>query len=208
MKIPNNLFTYAVHLAGVVALSVAAAAAQAPSSPSFASHNSAPGAPVVPADFVFGPDDVVSVLFWRDKDMSADVTVRPDGRISLPLINDIQAAGLTPEQLRRAITDASAKYLDDPTVTVIVKAINSRRVFITGQVTKPGEYSLTAPTTVLQLVAMSGGVLEYADAGHIVVMRTTGGRSESFPFNYNDVIRRKNLQQNIELRPGDTVVVP
>ena len=208
MKIRNNLFTYAVHLAGVVALSVAAAAAQAPSSPSFASHNSAPGAPVVPADFVFGPDDVVSVLFWRDKDMSADVTVRPDGRISLPLINDIPAAGLTPEQLRRAITDASAKYLDDPTVTVIVKAINSRRVFITGQVTKPGEYSLTAPTTVLQLIAMSGGVLEYADAGHIVVMRTTAGRSESCPFNYNDVIRRKNLQQNIELRPGDTVVVP
>ncbi len=208
MKIRNNIVTYAAHLATVMVLSVAATAAQTPSSPSFASHDGAVAAPAVPADFVFGPDDVVSVLFWRDKDMSADVTVRPDGRISLPLINDIQAAGLTPEQLRRAITDASAKYLDDPTVTVIVKAINSRRIFITGQVTKPGEYSLTGPTTVLQLIATAGGVLEYADASHIVVMRTTGGRSESFAFNYNDVIRRKNLHQNIELRPGDTVVVP
>jgi len=208
MKTRNNIVRYAAHFAAVVVLSVAPTAAQTPASPSFASHDGAAATPVVPADFVFGPDDVVSVLFWRDKDMSADVTVRPDGRISLPLINDIQAAGLTPEQLRRAITDASAKYLDDPTVTVIVKAINSRRIFITGQVTKPGEYSLTGPTTVLQLIATAGGVLEYADAGHIVVMRTTGGRSESFAFNYNDVIRRKNLHQNIELRPGDTVVVP
>jgi polysaccharide export outer membrane protein len=164
--------------------------------------------PVLPSDFVLGPYDVLTVLFWRDKDMSGDFSVRPDGRISLPLLNDIHAAGLTPDQLRDVITKAAAKYVDDPTVTVVVKEINSRRVFITGQVNKPGQYSLTGPTTVLQLIAMAGGVLEYADAKHIVVMRSVDGQSQSLPFNYKDVTRRKNLKQNIELRPGDTVVVP
>jgi polysaccharide biosynthesis/export protein len=164
--------------------------------------------PSLPADFVLGPNDVLTVLFWRDKDMSGDFAIRPDGRISLPLLNDVQAAGLTPEQLKDAITKAAARYVDDPTVTVIVKEINSRRVFITGQVNKPGQYMLTGPTTVLQLIAMAGGVLEYADAKHIVVTRSIDGRSESMPFNYKDVTRRKNLKQNIELKPGDTVVVP
>jgi polysaccharide export outer membrane protein len=161
-----------------------------------------------PADFVIGPNDVLTIVFWRDKDMSTDVSVRPDGKISLPLLNDVQAAGLTPEELRVQITAAAARLVEDPTVSVVVKEINSRKVFITGQVAKPGTYPLTGPTTVLQLIAMAGGVLEYADAKNITIMRTENGKPVSFSFNYKDVTKRKNLKQNIELKPGDTIIVP
>jgi polysaccharide export outer membrane protein len=168
----------------------------------------APAGVATPADFVIGPNDVLTVVFWRDKDMSGDVAVRPDGKISLPLLNDVQAAGLTPEQLRQALTAAAAKFVEDPSITVVVKEINSRRVFITGQVARPGPYALTGPTTVLQLISMAGGVAEYAHSKNITIMRTENGRPVSFRFNYKEVINRKNLKQNIELKPGDTVIVP
>jgi polysaccharide export outer membrane protein len=161
-----------------------------------------------PADYVIGPFDVLTVVFWRDKDMSTDVSVRPDGMISLPLLNDVQAAGLTPDQLRQKLATAAAKFIEEPTVTVVVKEINSRKVFITGQVGKPGAYALTGPTTVLQLLAMAGGVQEYADSKNITIMRTENGKPVSYRFNYKDAIHRKNLKQNIELKPGDTVIVP
>lgn len=169
----------------------------------------APAGVPLPADYVIGPEDVLTILFWRDKDMSGDVVVRPDGNISLPLLNEIPARGLTPEQLREKLVTAAGKYMEDPNVTVVVKAINSRKVFITGQVTKPGAYALAAPTTVLQLIAMAGGVQEFADTKNITVLRVeSGGRQVSFRFNYKDVLKGKNLKQNIELKPGDTVVVP
>jgi polysaccharide export outer membrane protein len=161
-----------------------------------------------PPDYVIGPDDVLAVVFWRDKDMSSEVAVRPDGKISLPLLNDVQAAGLTPPQLRARLTELSQEYLDDPNVTIVVRQINSRKVFITGQVNKAGTYPLSGPTTVLQLIAMAGGIAEYANGKKIVVMRTENGRQVSFPFNYADVVARRKLAQNIELRPGDTVIVP
>jgi polysaccharide export outer membrane protein len=161
-----------------------------------------------PADFVIGPDDQLSVVFWRDKDLTADVVVRPDGKISLPLLNEIQAAGLTPEELRQKITEEAKRYVEDPTASVVVKAINSRKVFITGQVEKPGPYHLIAPITVLQLIATAGGLKEYANGGKIIIMRTEKGQPVSYSFNYKDVINRKNMRQNIELRPGDTVIVP
>jgi polysaccharide export outer membrane protein len=168
-----------------------------------------PAGAATPPDYVIGPNDVLTLVFWRDKDMSGDVSVRPDGKISVPLVNDVQAAGLTPDQLRQQLTTAAAKYLQDPTVTVVVKEINSRKVFITGQVSKPGPYALSGPMTVLQLIAMAGGLLEYANAKNIVIMRTDeSGRSVSFAFNYKDVTKRKNEKQNIELKPGDTVIVP
>jgi polysaccharide export outer membrane protein len=167
-----------------------------------------PAGVAAPADFVIGPNDVLTIVFWRDKDMSSDVQVRPDGKISLPLLNDVQAAGLTPEQLRVQITATAARLVEDPTVSVVVKEINSRRVFITGQVAKPGTYALSGPTTVLQLIAMAGGVLEYADSKNIAIMRTENGKPSSFQFNYKDVTKRKNLKQNIELKPGDTIIVP
>jgi polysaccharide biosynthesis/export protein len=177
---------------------------------------SAPGpvAPVIPAGvplpagYVIGPDDILEVLYWRDKDMSAEVAVRPDGLITLPLLNDVQAAGLTPDQLREFLTRAAAKFAKEPNVTVVVKTINSRKVFVMGQVAKPGPYPLSGPTTVMQALAVAGGILEFADSRHILIMRTENGRPVALPFNYKDVLKRKNLKQNIELKPGDTVVVP
>jgi polysaccharide export outer membrane protein len=161
-----------------------------------------------PAGYVIGPEDQLNIVYWREKDMSADVVVRPDGMISLPLLNDINASGLTPEQLRLAITQGAAKFVEEPTVSVVVKAINSRKVYITGQVGKPGPYPLGGPTTVLQLVATAGGVAEYADKSKLMVIRTENGKQVTFRFNYEDVMKGKNLSQNIELKPGDTVVVP
>jgi polysaccharide export outer membrane protein len=168
----------------------------------------AAGGATVLSDYVIGPDDVLTVVFWRDKDLSGDVVVRPDGKISLPLLNDVRAAGLTTDELRLTLVESAGRYIADPNVTVIVKQINSRRVFITGQVAKPGPYQLTSATTVVQLIALAGGLTEFADSKNIVVIRPAQPRERSFRVNYRDVTKRKNLRQNIELLPGDTVIVP
>ncbi len=166
----------------------------------------APGAPAIPAGvvpppgYVIGPEDALSVVFWREKDMSTDAAVRPDGMITVPLLNDIHAAGLTPDQLRERIQTAAAKFVEDPTVTVVVKAINSRKVFITGLVAKPGQYPLAGPTSVMQLIAMAGGLQEYADSKKILIMRTEGGEQVAKPFNYQDVLNRK--EPEAEHRPA------
>jgi len=185
-------------------------AATAQSMPTTAAAAAAPRPtdPVLPAGYVIGTDDVLSIVYWKDKDMSADAKVRPDGRIALPLINEVQAAGLTPEQLQKKLTEESKKYMEDANITVVVREINSRKAFITGEVNKPGPYPLTSPTTVLQLISLAGGLREYADAKKIVIMRSENGRQIGLPFNYKEVAGGKNLQQNIELKPGDTVVVP
>ena len=165
-----------------------------------------------PADYVIGADDVLTVMFRREKDLSAEVVVRPDGKITLPLINDIQAAGLTTDQLRDRVTEQAARFVESPTVTVIVKQINSRRVFITGQVMKPGPYPIADRMTVMQLISTAGGLTEYAKKKDIVILREPAGRPGSkpaaFKFNYDDVRKLKNLASNIELKPGDTVIVP
>jgi polysaccharide export outer membrane protein len=186
------------------------AASQNASAPGPASPASVmvPATEAPPADYLIGPEDVLTIVFWREKDLTGDVSVRPDGRISLPLINDIQAAGLTPEQLRVRITEAAGRYIETPTVTVVVKQINSRKVFITGQVAKQGVYPLTGPMTVVQLLTLAGGILEYADEKNISIVRAENGRAVSFRFNYDEVKKRKNLGQNIELKPGDQVIVP
>jgi polysaccharide export outer membrane protein len=174
--------------------------------------NGSPGAPpagiATTPDYVIGPDDILAIIVWREKDMSGEVAVRPDGKITLPLVNEVQAAGLTPEQLRVSLTEAIGKLFEEPSVTVTVKAINSRKVFVTGQVGKPGPYPLIGPTNVMQLLAMAGGVLEYADAENISILRNENGKPVRLRLNYKDVSRGRNLSQNIELKPGDTVVVP
>lgn len=167
-----------------------------------------PTDPVVPPGYVIGTDDLLSIVYWKDKDMSADAQVRPDGRIALPLINEVVAAGLTPDQLREKLSEESKKYMEDANITVVVRQINSRRVFITGEVNKPGPYPLTASTSVMQLIAMAGGLREYANSKKIIIMRTEKGRPISLAFNYRDVTAGKKLEQNVELKPGDTVVVP
>jgi polysaccharide export outer membrane protein len=159
--------------------------------------------------YVIGPEDQLGVLFWRDAEMSGDVTVRPDGMITLPLVRDVKAAGLTPSQLADKIQEAAREYVQDASVTVVVRQINSRKVFITGEVANPGAYPMGASSmTVMQLIAVAGGLTEWAESDRITIMRVEGGKSRVFPFNYKDVARGKKAEQNILLRPGDTVVVP
>ena len=156
------------------------------------------------------PDDVLTIMFWRDKDMSADVDGAA-GRQDLAAAAqrhpgrgpDARAAARTADRPRRS------KFVEDPNVTVVVKQINSRKVFITGKVGKPGPYPLTAPTTVLQLIAMAGGLHEYADTRTSSIMRTENGHRQSVSRSTTRTfVKRKNLKQNIELKPGDTVIVP
>ena len=204
----RHFFAGAAATTWCLLLGVGGAVGQTPAAPQQTPPAQATASAELPAGYVIGVDDVLSVVFWREKEMSAEVVVRPDGKISLPLLNDMQAEGLTPEQLRQAIEKAAAKFIADPNATVVVKTINSRKVFITGNVMKPGTYALTSDMTVLQLIAVAGGLQEYADAKNIVIMRRENGRDQHFSFNYKDVTRQKNLQQNIVLKPGDTVVVP
>jgi polysaccharide biosynthesis/export protein len=161
--------------------------------------------PVPPPGYTIGPSDRLSIVFWRDTEISSEVVVRPDGLISLPLLNDVAAAGLTPDQLRERLLAAAARFIDEPAATVVVKEINSRRVFITGSVEKPGSYPLNGPTTVLQLIATAGGLREFVSGKNIIIVRNGNARVK---FNYRDVVAGKRLQQNIDLRPGDTVIVP
>jgi polysaccharide export outer membrane protein len=164
-----------------------------------------PSAQAPPPDYVIGPGDRLAVVFWRDTEITSDVVVRPDGRISLPLLNDIDAAGLTPNQLRERVLAAAVRYIADPDATVVVKEIHSRQVFITGNVDKPGSYPLNGRTTVLQLIATAGGLREFVSGKNIMIVRSG---NTLLKFNYRDVVSGKALAQNIELRPGDTVIVP
>lgn len=159
-------------------------------------------------EYRIGPGDVLGVLFWRDKELTTDVVVRPDGRISLPVMNEMDVVGLSTEDLRARITERARKYVADPIVSVVVRQINSRFVFITGKVNKPGPYQLYGPMSVLQLIAMAAGIQEYADKSGIVIVRDENGKQQRLPFSYDDVVKRGVLSQNIMLRPGDTVVVP
>ena len=162
----------------------------------------------VPGNYVIGTDDLLAIVYWRDKEMSTDARVRPDGRISLPLINEVMAAGLTPEELQKKITEESKRFMEDASITVVVREILSLRVFITGEVNKPGPYPITSATTVMQLISLAGGLREYANAKNIMIMRKEGDKQTSFKFNYKEVAAGKNLKQNVDLKPGDTVVVP
>jgi polysaccharide biosynthesis/export protein len=168
----------------------------------------APAGVALPPGYLIGPEDVLTIVVWREKDMSTDAVVRPDGQISIPLLNDLQAAGLTPDQLKATIEKAASKFMAEPNATVIVKAINSRKVHIVGNVIKAGTFPLVGDTTVLQLIAQAGGLQEWADAKHITVMRKEDGKDKALSFNYKDVVKQKNLQQNVLLKPGDTVIVP
>ena len=162
----------------------------------------------LPADYVIGPEDVLGIVFWREAELSGDVTVRPDGVITLPVIGELKAEGVRPEALQKQIAAAASKYVNDPNVAVVVRTINSRKFFVTGRVTSPGTFGLKGPMTVMQALAMAGGLTEYADAKNITILRTTNGAAGVLKFNYRDVAKGRKLDQNIVLRPGDTVVVP
>ena len=170
------------------------------------------GAAVIPAttdpSYVIGPEDVLDVNVWKEPDMTRVVPVRPDGKITLPLINDVQAAGSTPQQLASAVTERLHKFLTEPQVTVIVTQINSQRIFVVGEVLRAGAFPLVPGTTVLQALANAGGFTTFANVKKIHVMRMVDGKHTELPFNYREVLKGNNPEQNIKLEPGDTVVVP
>ena len=202
-------------LAGAVSVGGRAAAqsvvSSSPNAGAAASKGDTAAAVAPPVGYIIGPEDVLSIVFWREKEMSSDVVVRPDGRISLPLVNEVVAAGLTPEQLREKITTAAGQYIEEPNVTVVVKQINSRKVFIIGLVGRPGTYPLTDRMNIVQLLALAGGLSDFADKENIIVMRAErrpDGLPLTFKFSYAQMLKRLNLLQNIELKPGDTVIVP
>ena len=158
--------------------------------------------------YVIGPQDVLDINVWKETEMTRVVPVRPDGKISLPLINDVQAAGLTPQQLAAAVTEKLRKFMTEPQVTVIVTAINSQRIFVVGEVLRAGAFPLIPGMTVLQALASAGGFTTFADEKRIHVMRLVNGKHIEMPFNYREVLKGDNPDQNIKLEPGDTVVVP
>ncbi len=161
-------------------------------------------APTDPAAFLIGSEDVLSVHVWREPELSGPVTVLPDGRISLPLVGQFHAAGLTPEKLARRIEEGLSAYVVSPNVSVSVLTVNSRKYFVAGQVTRPGAYPLVVPTTISQAIAIAGGFRDYADKKNISIQR---GASR-LKFNYKAFARSKNPPEDILLRPGDQVIVP
>lgn len=157
--------------------------------------------------YVIGPEDVLHIAVWREADLTATLPVRPDGKISLPLLNDVQASGLTPQQLASSVTEKLKKYIADPRVTVVVTQINSKRVFMVGEVLHPGPMSMIANMTVLQALS-SAGLNQFANTKRIYVLRTENGKQQKLPVNYRKLVKGEQIEQNYVLQPGDEIVVP
>jgi len=157
--------------------------------------------------YVIGPEDVLHIAVWREADLTATLPVRPDGKISLPLLNDVQASGLTPQQLAASVTEKLKKYIADPRVTVVVTQINSKRVYMVGEVLHPGPMSMIANMTVLQALS-SAGLNQFANTKRIYVLRTENGKQQKLPVNYRKLVKGEQIEQNYLLQPGDEIVVP
>ncbi|HUM04205.1 MAG TPA: polysaccharide biosynthesis/export family protein [Terriglobales bacterium] len=188
--------------------SVALAQDAAPAQPSGSSAAEVP-APAAQAgpEYVIGPEDVLHVAVWKEADLTATLPVRPDGKISLPLLNDVQAAGMTPMQLADSITEKLKKYVASPRVTVVVTAINSKRIYLTGEVSHPGAMPMLPNMTVLQALS-SAGLTQFANTKKIYVLRTQNGKEEKLPVDYRRLLKGEKMDQNYRLLPGDTIVVP
>jgi polysaccharide export outer membrane protein len=177
--------------------------------PAAAAATAAAPAPFVEAvdAFRIGPEDVLDVQVWKNEELSRVVPVRPDGMISLPLVNDIRASGLTAVELRQAITQRLAEYVPSPEVSVMVREVHSVKVAVIGAVRMPGHYEVKSSATVLELIARAQGLTEFADRGRIVVLRQNGPATNRIPFNYRKVAEGSE-QDNFYVRPGDIIVVP
>lgn len=168
-----------------------------------------PAAPATTdSEYKIGPQDILRIDVWKEPDISRTIPVRPDGKITLPLLNDVQASGLTAMQLAASLRDSFSKFLTSPQVTVTVTEINSRRIYLTGEVTRPGALPLLPNMTVLQALASGGGFTQFARLKNIYVMRTENGKQVKHPFNYKEVVKGNLAEQNILLQPGDVIVVP
>jgi polysaccharide biosynthesis/export protein len=209
MSIKKQLW---VSLAGLAVLSLPAPARAAQSqansqaTPPTTSPTKSPA--TTDPNYIIGAQDVLDISVWKEPEITRTVPVRPDGKISLPLLNDVQAAGLTPAQLNAEITSSLRKFVTDPEVTVIVEQINSQRVYILGEVTRPGAYPLLPGMTVLQALSSAGGFTQFANEKKMYVLRRVNGNQEKYFFNYKDVLNGKRPEQNIALKAGDTIVVP
>lgn len=209
MKRIATIVTVATLLSSVA--SQAGQAKPAAQAPAAAQPAQPPAGVTPPDDYVIGAGDILIITFWEEPQMSTpDAVVRPDGMITLPLLNDVPAKGLRTDQLRDRLTELAKKVelLKDPRVSVAVRAINSRIVYIVGRVQKPGPYPLLGPLDVISLLALAGGPLDYADTKKIRILRDEGGKQRSMLFNYSEVEQGKKLEQNISLKPGDRVIVP
>ncbi|MGH9398246.1 MAG: polysaccharide biosynthesis/export family protein [Terriglobia bacterium] len=168
--------------------------------------------PVIPAGptYVIGPGDVLDIDVWQNAELSfKGLPVRPDGKISIPLLNDVQAAGLTAMQLSSDLTEKLKKYVKgDPVVTVVVTQVNSQRFYVLGEVAHPGVFPLLPGLTALQAISTAGGFTQFANEKKVYILREANGQAVKLPFNYKEVVQGKDLQQNIVLKPGDTIVIP
>jgi polysaccharide biosynthesis/export protein len=200
MKLTWKGAAAAVLLASGMAL---AQGASTPATPSASANSAATSSP----DYVIGPLDSLSINVWKEPDLTATLPVRPDGKISLPLLEDVQAAGLTPTQLALSLTEKLKKFVADPRVTVVVAAINSKRVYLVGEVSHPGPTSMTPNMTVLQALS-SAGLTQFANTKKIYVLRTVSGKQEKLPVDYRRLLKGELIDRNYILQPGDTIVVP
>jgi polysaccharide export outer membrane protein len=198
------------HLGTLMLIAMAATSASAQQAAPATAQSPAAAMQTAQADpsYVIGAQDVLNISVWKDPELTQAVPVRPDGKISMPLLNDVQAAGLTPDQLKEQITDGLKKFMTDPIVTVIVSQINSQRVYVTGEVTKAGAYPLLPQMTILQALSSAGGFTQFANTKKIYMFRMVNGKQVNFPFNYKDVIHGKSSNENVVLQAGDTIVVP
>ena len=205
--------TWKAAVAALVLISSIALAQDAPAANSVAdktvSNKNTSPASNIPADatYVIGPEDTLHIAVWKENDLTATLPVRPDGKISLPLLNDVQASGLTPQQLADSVTEKLRKYIADPRVTVVVTAINSKRIYLTGEVSHAGAMPMLPNMTVLQALA-SAGLNQFANTKRIYVLRTENGKQEKLPVNYRKLVKGEQIEQNYVLQPGDTIVVP
>ena len=159
-------------------------------------------------DYLIGAGDILEILVWKEPDLSRTVRVRPDGKISLPLVDDVRAAGNITVQLKDQITKALLNYIDNPTVYVMLQENRSKKVYVVGLVAAPGEYLLEKPTTVLQAIATAGGFTEWAKKDEIVILRHAKEEQSRIEFNYELVVSGKDIKQNILLSPDDVIIIP
>jgi polysaccharide export outer membrane protein len=159
-------------------------------------------------EYVVGEGDALHIDVWQEPEVSQNVVVRPDGKVSLPLVNEVKVSGMTPLQIQAVVAEKLKTFVNQPKVTVTVIEVHSRKAFITGEVAHPGEYPLNTQVTVLQLIAQSGGFTPFAKTENIMILRVSDGKEQRLKFKYKEVLRGKNTDQNIALEPGDTVVVP
>ena len=167
-----------------------------------------PAGPIDDSKYVIGPEDQLTVYVWKEPELTQTLSVRPDGKITLPLLNDLTASGCTTQELKEKISSGLKQYISEPNVTVIVQSARSQKASVLGEVARPGTYFINGPTNILQLLSLAGGFKDFASTDKINIVRQENGKTIKIKFNYRDFIKGKNLDQNVQIKPGDIVVVP